>query len=416
MTEPDVVVVGAGAAGIGAGMALRAARIPFVILEAQNRIGGRAFTDRASLPGHWDQGCQWFHSADINPLVPWAELLGSEVERQDRTEKSLVWNGGWLDPSVVTTTRRKAIRAAFDAVYAAAAADRDQPIAEVLPDGGTYARFIRHILQLLGCDDPEAVSAKGYGQYLDTGVNWVVTSGLGDLFERMAAGLPIRTGVPVTALRERSGGVAVDTAGGTIRAKAAIVTASTGVLNAGAITFGPGPANDLLDHIADVPCGSYEKVAIALDQLPEGISDELFCWIDPGGDATAADFQIVGGAHPKLIAHVAGSVARDLMAAGEAAAVGYAIDSLRDAFGADISARVLGTAVTGWQSNPFFRGGYSYSRPGAADRRLAMIGAETGPIAFAGEAFSPRSQATAHGAWQSGQDVAARVIRSAGLG
>ena len=51
MTNPDVVIVGAGAAGIGAGLELQARGVPFVILEAANRIGGRAFTDTASLPG-----------------------------------------------------------------------------------------------------------------------------------------------------------------------------------------------------------------------------------------------------------------------------------------------------------------------------------------------------------------------------
>ena len=77
--QPDVVIVGAGAAGVGAGLELQARGVPFVILEAADRVGGRAFTDRASLPGPWDQGCHWFHCADVNPLVAWADRLGVDL-------------------------------------------------------------------------------------------------------------------------------------------------------------------------------------------------------------------------------------------------------------------------------------------------------------------------------------------------
>ena len=51
MSDPDVVVVGAGAAGIGAGLALTRLKVPFVILEAKDRIGGRAYSESHSV-GH----------------------------------------------------------------------------------------------------------------------------------------------------------------------------------------------------------------------------------------------------------------------------------------------------------------------------------------------------------------------------
>ena len=66
--------------------------------------------------------------------------------------------------------------------------------------------------------------------------------------------------------------------------------------------------------------------------------------------------------------------------------------------------------MTGWQANPWVRGAYSYVRPGLWQKRDAMIAADTGNILFAGEAFSRDWYSTAHGAFQSGQDVAARVV------
>ena len=73
---PAVVVVGAGAAGIGAGLALARSGVPYIILgEASSRVVD-AFTDCDSLGSLFDHGCHWFHSADRNPLRVLADRLG----------------------------------------------------------------------------------------------------------------------------------------------------------------------------------------------------------------------------------------------------------------------------------------------------------------------------------------------------
>ena len=55
--EPDVVVVGAGSAGIAAAMALAARGFSVTVLEAMDRIGGRAFTDASTFGVPFDVGC-----------------------------------------------------------------------------------------------------------------------------------------------------------------------------------------------------------------------------------------------------------------------------------------------------------------------------------------------------------------------
>jgi hypothetical protein len=76
----EVVVVGAGAAGIGAAMRLAAARVSFTVLEARNRVGGRAYTS-ADAPFPLDLGCGWLHSADRNPWTQIAADAGSQSTR-----------------------------------------------------------------------------------------------------------------------------------------------------------------------------------------------------------------------------------------------------------------------------------------------------------------------------------------------
>jgi monoamine oxidase len=68
----------------------------------------------------------------------------------------------------------------------------------------------------------------------------------------------------------------------------------------------------------------------------------------------------------------------------------------------DVRKQIIKAVVTGWQTNPYIRGAYSYARPGHAARRRDMVAADTGNVAFAGEAFSLNGQTSAHGAYQSG--------------
>jgi len=171
-----------------------------------------------------------------------------------------------------------------------------------------------------------------------------------------------------------------------------------------------GPVRDLLDLVAHVPCGAYEKVALALDGVPDEVRGAAGCTLDPGDGGTAPWFQFTQGRDPKVILHTAGDLARDLSACGQAAATDFALSRLSAAFGEGFGKRVRGAAVTGWGRNPLFQGGYSYCRVGGADARARMIAMDTGLVAFAGEAFSPSWQATAHGAYQSGRDVAARLV------
>ncbi|MEI8178198.1 FAD-dependent oxidoreductase, partial [Aestuariivirga sp.] len=75
MSHYDVAVIGAGAAGLAAGLELQKAGKSFIVLEARDRIGGRAFTD-TSLGLPFDCGAHWLHAASRNPFTTIADRLG----------------------------------------------------------------------------------------------------------------------------------------------------------------------------------------------------------------------------------------------------------------------------------------------------------------------------------------------------
>ncbi len=408
MTEPAVVVVGAGAAGVGAGLELAARGIPFVILEAQDRVGGRAYTDKTSLGQPWDQGCHWMHCADVNPLVEWADRLGADYLKDRRDDWFGVWrDGGWLDKA----GRQQVLDETWAPIMALAdigPRQADVPLSQAMDLSGQQGGLLRHWLRLMSSGDPEVVSARGYADYEDTETNWPVVSGYGDLIERMAADLPVRLNTPVTAVEQGARGVRVETANGIIEARACIVTASTNVLRAGQLRFSPGPARDLLDLIADVPCGHYEKVAIRVSGDPFAAENHR------GGSVQLADnhivnFQISPYWPGLAVAHIAGAPARELAGVGPDALREHVMEALVAGWGSAVRKQVVAMAPTGWMDNPHVGGAYSYAMAGRAGSRRRMMEADTGTVAFAGEAFSLKWQATAHGAYQSGRDVAGRM-------
>ncbi len=80
-TDSDVVIIGSGAADIGAARRFATSGLSTLLLEASQRIGGRAHTVNAAGLA-LDLGCGWLHSADRNPWVGIAEASGFTVDRR----------------------------------------------------------------------------------------------------------------------------------------------------------------------------------------------------------------------------------------------------------------------------------------------------------------------------------------------
>src|SRR5258707_5194169 len=80
-SEVDVAIIGAGAAGLGAARTLENSGLSAIVLEARDRVGGRAHTIMAAPDITFDLGCGWLHSADKNSFVKIAERLNVEIDK-----------------------------------------------------------------------------------------------------------------------------------------------------------------------------------------------------------------------------------------------------------------------------------------------------------------------------------------------
>ena len=84
--DAEIVIVGAGVAGLSAASRLRSLGARVALIEASNRIGGRAWTTRPATLGRqpFDHGAVWLHAADRNPLVALAERASVPLVDADR--------------------------------------------------------------------------------------------------------------------------------------------------------------------------------------------------------------------------------------------------------------------------------------------------------------------------------------------
>ncbi|MET0482644.1 MAG: NAD(P)/FAD-dependent oxidoreductase [Aestuariivirgaceae bacterium] len=415
-----MVVVGAGAAGIGAGLALARSGVPYIILEASSRVGGRAFTDCDSLGSLFDHGCHWFHSADLNPLRVLADRLGhAYAGRTTRGVRPICVDGRWVDESEREHVNSM-IFGMFDEIEAAAGQGRDVPLSEVIDFTGRFGPLRRHWIELLECRAPEEVSVLDAGRYRDSKVNYAVKDGYGRLFEKLSSCLAIRRNSPVTEIETMADSVRIRGDFGEIACAAVILTASLGVLASGAVRLLPEPDHAFAAALDDIRMGTYEKTIIAFDKpvLAAPGAQSFYCDIvDPSesGDLPL-NFEIQPFGRPLAISHLAGgSLDRLLAREGEAGLVDLTIAKLVRAFGGDIRRHIVGTLVTSWGSNPFIRGGYAIARPGRAVSRERLIAGDISDRVFlAGEACHPYWYATAHGAYLTGIDRAHRALRAIG--
>ena len=431
MNDPDVdvVVVGAGVAGLAAAAELRARGWRCAVLEAADRIGGRAWTAYpAPLGGKpFDLGGSWLHTAERNPLVPIATAAGRTLLEAGKVRCHRTFIGrrpaSEAELAAYDRARNRVVATAEARVHSG---EPDVSLAEAvagLPPDPAADAWTATVLAWQGAiiagADAADLSVADWHDNLLEGSNLTVPGGLGalvrDLLGPMAG--PVHLGTPATRVRwqERGGRVAVDTASGTVTARACIVTLSTGVLAAGGIHFAPALPTEAQEAVHALPMGLLTKIA-----LRAGREDRLdlpaFCGIDrqlTGPDEPAMVFHAWPFGYDYVIGFVGGRAAWHLAEAGPAAAEDFVRQRLRSLFGTRAD-RVFtgGAVVTTWGTDPRFLGAYCYATPGhaAARARLAQPLAE-GRLVFAGEGCAANGLAgTVGGAYVSGAGAAAAVL------
>jgi monoamine oxidase len=409
--DMDVMIVGAGAAGIAAARRLSAAGRSFTLVEATSRIGGRCFTDTRSFSVPFDHGAHWILSPDINPLSKLATRTGLDIYQAPSGQRVRIGQRsareGELEDYLSAVVRSN--RAIGDAVRGKA----DMDCQRALPkDLGEWQATVEFALGPYAAGkDLREMSALDFNKSAERDVGAFCRQGYGALLAKLAEGIPVEMESPVTAVdTSRGARVEATTPRGTISARYMIVTASTNVLASERIKFDKGLPKRQLDALAALKLGSLDHIALDLSGNPLGLQRDDLVFEKASGIRTAALLANVSGTSLAMV-EVGGRFGRELMAQGDMASVDFAVEWLTGIFGNNVKRAVQRTQSTRWNNEPWVQGAMSAASPGGQWARAALREPVRERIYFAGEATHETQWGTVGGAWESGERAADQVLR-----
>ncbi|WP_165793705.1 flavin monoamine oxidase family protein [Hyphococcus luteus] len=420
-----VVIVGAGFAGIGAARALRKAGYATEIVEARDRIGGRAWT-KETTPAPVDLGASWLHSGAKNALAGLARESGLAFNISDYNNVDVFGLSGSM-------VEKKPITQVYEELDIA---DRFKsqlfwPYLRWRLGGGASGRSIGDVWEEAVAGEVDALSGEAYRMILETQYavplheeameslflggeqlpnhEWFMTGGMQTFADYLAKDLQVRLSTHVREIEWSRGAARIVTNNGEIEAAAVVLTVSAGLLKRQAIRLTPGLPADARAALDRLGMGLLNKIALSYPSVSWPVDSEYF--VLAGGELPAiiANHPVYSGA-PVLLGLTGGATSRRLETMSDEEAAARLHRDFERALGLKLP-EPDGAAVTRWASDPLAGGSYSHRKPGARlDEGDILARPVDDTLFLAGEAIvSDDDAGNVSGAYRSGQRAAAQI-------
>jgi monoamine oxidase len=432
----DVIVVGAGVAGLAAADCLAEAGRRVILLEARSRLGGRIHTVYDPVFHHPVELGAEFVQGESAEFLRTIEALGLEL--QEMPEWSQRAREGVPRPL-------RDVEALVDRLLALRSPDlEDVPVSRLIRErAGVH--FIPEELETLtaylesfhGADldrfGTAALAENQATQTMDGDRVFRVVGGYGELVSRMTARLDsnqtqVRTETMVTRLRWQPGQVDVETrnrAGNVVEFSGSqvILTEPLGMLKAdrsaeGAVRLEPQPAG-WEKALSSLEMGAAERITLQFETawwLEGGRSAPSF--VRGGNEPFPVWWTTTPPELPYLTGWAGGPPAKALARHNHDELVRLALQSASSIFGhsvVDLERGLRAAFSHNWSSDPLSRGAYSYGGVGAAAAREVLRTPVAATVFLSGEALAPQGRnATVPGALASGVRTAAALLEPIG--
>ncbi len=431
--------MGAGFAGLGCAHALKAANVPFVVLEAKDRVGGRARTEYDLLPGKpIEGGAMMVHGSDAS-VLGWIAELGLTTKKVPEFRGARFYLKGKLRSALgVALSGLEPLRSSFQTMrkFPKAIARYDGPDISLdrfleerhaLP---TAKRFVGAMYASINAADPEDVSVRGLREDANVeslGLPWAnyqVLEGYGELANRRAQefGDAVRLRTRVRRIEWTTTGVRILAEGPAgseeYQASAAVVTVSLGVLQAGALEFAPALPAHKEAAIRALGFGHADKILLVFDETVRrtvlgkatSVASAAGSWFF---------FPYYGEREGPLVLEgfLSGRRALELSGRPETDVVDSVVRELETMMpGKELRSHLLASRYVDWSADPDVRGGYTFPNLGGGSAQRKILAEPVDDVLyFAGESTHAAGQyATIHGALDSGTRAAAEVRQALG--
>ncbi len=414
----DVLVIGAGMAGVTAARELVRSGVSVTIVEGRDRVGGRVFSVRDFCAEPVEGGAEFVHGvgAATWPDVRAAGLAVRPCPLMRDTMFNLGGGTRWLPWILLHPGTWRS----FDILYAIRHAKPPDVSGREFIERRGYRGRARILAEMtLSAHLPGSIDEIGVLGLVDdgvvkleTGLNHRIAAGYDSLPAFIARDLDIRFGFAIDTVTWSADGVRLRaTDGRELSARAAISTLPVGVLKSGAVRFTPELPEGKRTALAALEMGPVFKVLLRFTERfwPPWLAN-LGCGTGP----VTLYWPVFYGAEgkpPVLIAYCTGPRAARLsqLSADDAASVVVA-DLARLFPKADPQRRLVDYRVIDWGRDPFACGGYTFLRPGGTGARRRLAAADTGALFWAGSATeSTPIAATVEAAHLSGRRAAAEA-------
>jgi len=426
MSDADVIIVGAGAAGLTAARELAGSGLGVLVFEARGRIGGRIFTRH--VPGvDWpiELGAEFVHGEprEVFTIIRSARLRAVPVGGESWCDH----DGHGLGPCERIHPR---IGKLLDRM---SAGGRDRSFQDFLereaadePDD-VKARATAYVEGFNAADARRIsvrslVESRAADRKIHSDRQYRIADGYDSLVSALVAGdrgFAVRLRTPVSRVRWSRGHVDVETSRGTTyRARRAIVTLPLSVLQAGSVRFTPRLGKDAA--LRGLAMGAVIRVTL--------VFRERFWERLTRAGRSLANLGFLLSSHPLFPTWWSTMPARAPILTGWAASrraaklafrskplvVRSAVAALADLFDVErsfVAERVMSAHVHDWQADAYSRGAYSYAVVGAAGAPRDLAAPVDGTLFFAGEATDVTGHfGTVHGAIASGFRAARQIL------
>ncbi len=404
-SDPDVIIIGAGSAGIGAARRLMALGRSVVVIEAAGRIGGRAYTESDTFGVPYDQGCAWLQGPRGLPHLDVVRDKGFT-----KVDHSLADEAFFVDGRPATAAETSAYERSAAALYDDVWGKGDVAASAVIKDRPHMAAA-KTWLTMGHAVDMENLSTADVNAYEAYQVNYLIKEGLGRIVSELGKAIPVKLNCAATLIDWSGQGVRVETTDGTLTAGACIVTVSTGVLASGAIRFLPDLPVEKQQAVADVPMGLFTKIALQFDGERFGLTDNNWLSYDVPPEQTGQGCYFITWptGTDLAVGMLGGDHAWDVTRQGADVAIDLALETFAGLVGSKARQHFIKGHMSDWHANPHTLGAYAAARPGRFAARDILKEPLDQRVFFAGEAVAVPLAALCSGAHLSGEATADTV-------